>query len=199
MRAALALVASIVLACAEPGNQRETSATGSPSPAGGAASLPTALWHDATDELLPATGDWTNKVELADIDGDGRIDLLFANGGNYSEPGEPELNRAFANRGPGQPFEEVTGRVFGATPDLARVIKARDFDADGNTDILVGATYHTQSRLYMGTGGAFEERTATHLPQMPAQPGGRRARRRRPRRRPRPGAGGLGAGQQHDQ
>jgi len=176
MRAVLALVASVVVACAEVADQRETPATVS-SGADGDLPLPTALWHDATDELLPATGEWTNKVELADIDGDGRIDLLFANGGNYSDPGEPELNRAFANRGPGQPFEEVTARVFGSTPDLARVIKARDFDADGNTDILVGTTYQTQSRLYMGTGeGAFEERTATHLPQMPlslgdAEPG----------------------------
>ncbi len=161
------LLALVWVACAEPANRGETSAAGSASPAAGDAPLPTALWHDATDELLPATAEWTNKVELADIDGDGRIDLLFANGGNYSEPGEPELNRAFANRGPRQPFEEVTGRVFGSTPDLARVIKARDFDGDGDADIIVGATYQTRSRLYMGTGeGAFEERTATHLPRL---------------------------------
>ena len=200
VRTTLALLASLSAACAERADQRGSSAE----TATGA--LPTALWHDATDELLPTTAEWTNKVELADIDGDGRIDLLFANGGNYSVPGEPELNRAFANRGPGQPFEEVTGRVFGATPDLARVIKARDFDGDGDADIFVGATYQTQSRLYMGTGasgdapagasdgatasaavdvggaateeieGAFEERTATHLPQVPlslgdAEPG----------------------------
>ena len=198
MRAALALVAGVFIACAEPTNRAESSATDSPSGTGGAASLPTALWHDATDELLPVTEEWTNKVELADIDGDGRIDLLFANGGNYSEPGEPELNRAFLNRGPGQSFEEVTGRVFGSTPDLARVIKARDFDGDGNTDIFVGATYQTRSRLFLGMAGAragarsgsagdvgggaaaeagvFEERTATHLPQLPlslgdAEPG----------------------------
>ena len=81
MRAVLALVASVVVACAEVADQRETPATAS-SGADGDLPLPTALWHDATDELLPATGEWTNKVELADIDGDGRIDLLFANGGN---------------------------------------------------------------------------------------------------------------------
>lgn len=186
------LLLALSYACAEPVSREETT-----SDAVGNSSLPTALWHDATEELLPATGEWTNKVELADIDGDGRIDLLFANGGNYSEPGEPELNRAFANRGPGQPFEEVTGRVFGSTPDLARVIKARDFDGDGDADIFVGATYQTQSRLFVnpgdgasedpgdsasGNGGAasssrasgaasgvapFEERTATHLPRMP--------------------------------
>lgn len=188
------LLLALSYACEGPENRTDTTIPAETAP------LPTALWHDATEELLPATAEWTNKVELADINGDGWIDLLFANGGDYSEPGEPEMNRAFANRGPGQPFEEVTGRVFGSTPDLARVIKARDFDGDGDTDIFVGATYQTQSRLFLGSGdsqrdpgngvagdvegaalvdttvGAFEERTATHLPQIPlslgdAEPG----------------------------
>ena len=43
------------------------------------------LWEDVTARVLPETAEWTNYVELADIDGDGRVDLLFANGGNYSE------------------------------------------------------------------------------------------------------------------
>ena len=165
---ALALFASLSAACAETAHRRESiaeTATGT---------LPTALWVDATDELLPATAEWTNKVELADIDGDGRIDLLFANGGNYSEAGEPELNRAFANRGPGQPFEEVTARVFGSTPDLARVIKARDLDGDGDADIFVGATYQTQEPVFWGWEAEFGA-NATHLP-APPQPRRRRAR-----------------------
>ncbi|WP_419160869.1 FG-GAP repeat domain-containing protein [Candidatus Palauibacter sp.] len=143
----------------------------------GEPATPSALWHDATAALLPPTAEWTNKVELADIDGDGRIDLLFANGGNYSEPGDPEPNRAFVNRGPGQPFEERTTDVFGAVSDLARVIKARDFNGDGQADIFVGTTYQTQSRLFLGAGGgAFRELTATHLPPLPlslgdAEPG----------------------------
>ena len=53
--------------------------------------LPRVLWHDVTASVLPTTAEWTNRVALADIDGDGRVDLLFANGGNYSEPGAPEV------------------------------------------------------------------------------------------------------------
>jgi hypothetical protein len=64
-------------------------------------------------------------------------------------------------------FVEATDTVFGATGDLARVIKVRDVDGDGDPDILVGTTYQTQSRLFRNDGGgAFTEVTATHLPQM---------------------------------
>ncbi len=126
------------------------------------------LWHDVTSSVLRATAEWTNRVALADIDGDGRVDLLFANGGNYSDPGKPELNRVFLNRIENGElrFEEATQSVFGSTGDLARVIQARDVDGDGNIDILVGTTFQTQSRLYLGEGGGrFREVTKTHLPQ----------------------------------
>ena len=130
------------------------------------------LWVDVTREAIGTTAEWTNKVEIADINGDGRPDLLFANGGNYSEPGPPEMNRAFVNTGRGMTFEDRSAAVFGPTGDLARVIKARDLNGDGHTDILVGTTYQTQSRLYLGSGsGAFREVTATHLPKSPLSVG----------------------------
>src|SRR5688572_22777541 len=132
----------------------------------------TALWIDGTASALGATRYWTNKVEIADLNGDGRPDLLFANGGDYSAPGTPEPNQVFFNSGANTRFEEVTERVLGATPDLARVIKARDLNGDGFTDIVVGTTYQTQSRLYLGSGkGAFTEVTPTHLPQLPLSVG----------------------------
>lgn len=149
------LAALTLAACTSSG--AETAAAGSTDSLPPA---PAALWVDETASLLPRTAEWTNKVELADLDGDGRLDLLFANGGNYSEPGAPEMNRAFLNRGAGQPFEEVTAAVFGATPDLTRVIKVRDTDGDGFMDVFVGNTYETGSRLFVGQGeGRFVERT----------------------------------------
>ena len=139
-----------------------------PAPPPQASPAPAPIWFDITAETIGETGQWTNKAEIADINGDGRPDLLFANGGNYSEPGAPEPNRAFINNGPGRRFTDRSAAVFGTTPDLARVIKARDLSGDGIIDIVVGATYQTQSRLYLGSGaGDFREVTATHLPQMP--------------------------------
>ncbi|HXT71967.1 MAG TPA: VCBS repeat-containing protein [Vicinamibacterales bacterium] len=135
-------------------------------------SKPGILWAEATSTTIGETGGWTNKVEIADINNDGLLDLLFANGGDYSTPGKPEFNQAFLNRGSGKPFENRSADVFGPTPGLTRVIKARDLNNDGLTDIVVGATFQTQSRLYLGTGaGAFKEVTSANLPQSPASIG----------------------------
>lgn len=162
MRAlATALCAAVLGGCA---SRDAPSGTGG-APSGEGAGLPVGLWVDATDALLDSTAEWTNKVELADLDGDGLVDLLFANGGDYSTPGTPQPNRVFFNRGPGARFEERTRQVFGSRGDLARVIKARDLDGDGDVDIFVGTTFQTRSRLYLGDGrGGFAEVTATHLP-----------------------------------
>ena len=128
-------------------------------------------WEDATAQTIGKTAEWSNKVEVADIDGDGLVDILFANGGKYSSPGTAEPNRVFLNKGAGM-YAEATEQVFGDKPDLARVIKARDVNGDGIVDIVVGATYQTRSRLYHGLGdGKFVERTKTHLPAIDASVG----------------------------
>jgi hypothetical protein len=133
---------------------------------------PGELWVDATKTTIGVTKGWTNKVELADINDDGRADVLFANGGKYDHPGEPEFSQVFLNQGQGQMFKEATRQVFGPTPMLARVIKVGDVNADGSPDILVGTTYQTQSRLYMGDGSDnFTNVTKTHLPQIKASIG----------------------------
>ncbi len=130
------------------------------------------LWSDVTKEAIGSTAGWTNKVDIADLDGDGRPDLLFANGGNYSEPGQPEMNGAFLNTGSGLKFADRSAQVFGDQRGLTRAIKARDLNGDGLTDIFVGATYQTQSRIYLGTGkGTFRDVTATHLPAIPLSVG----------------------------
>src|SRR6187402_2593383 len=73
-----------------------------------------APWEDATDDTIGKTAEWSNKVELADINGDGLVDILLANGAGYSEADGGEQNRAFLNKGPGMAFEDVSEDVFGA-------------------------------------------------------------------------------------
>src|SRR5215212_2415660 len=166
------LVTLVVLAINACGGDEQQSEQGCEAPAEKSASIdPDNLWEDATKTTIGATKGltWTNKVELADINGDGLVDVLFANGGDYDYPGEPAFSQVFLNRGPDQMFEEATRQVFDSTRMLARVIKVGDVNADGSPDILVGTTYETQSRLYLGDGsGHFTNVTRTHLPQIKA-------------------------------
>lgn len=134
--------------------------------------LPRDLWLDATEATLGATAEWTNKVEIADLNADGRPDVLFANGGDYDARGELIASRVFFNRGAGEKFEEATGRVFGDSKFFARVIKVRDVNADGHVDVFVGSTFSTQSALFLGLGeGKFRDATAERLPKLPGNTG----------------------------
>jgi len=129
------------------------------------------LWTEVTaDALGVETGEWSNKTDLADVDGDGDVDLLFANGSAYDVPGERQLNGVWLNDGNAR-FTDVSAEVLGDDGDFSRVIKGRDVTGDGIVDLLVGNTYETQSRLFVGLGGGeFEERTDL-LPQMNASVG----------------------------
>lgn len=135
-----------------------------------------ALWKDVTAKALgTSTGGWTNKVELGDLDGDGRVDLLFANGGNYNEPGDPEQCGIWFNVGQdasGVPkFEDRSAAVLGDIVGTSRVIKAADVDGNDTLDLIIGHTYHTQSRLLLGAGdGTFTDATNL-LPQVAASVG----------------------------
>ncbi|MBL8756756.1 MAG: VCBS repeat-containing protein [Planctomycetes bacterium] len=129
-------------------------------------SLPADLWHDVTATTIGATDDWSNKVELADLDGDGRVDVLFANGGDYEAPGAHVPSRVFRNVASG-PWPEITQQVFGDATFFARVVKVRDVDGDGRADVFVGCTFGTQSRLFLGAAdGRWTDATA-RLPQQP--------------------------------
>ncbi len=137
------------------------------------------VWQDGTEDAIGITAEYTNKVELADINGDGFVDLLFANGGNYDSPGKPECSRIFENQGYLGPegtrkFREITAKIFGnrgkAHPPckdafLTRAIRVADFNDDGIVDLFLATSYQTQSQLYLGLGdGRFRNVTGSHLP-----------------------------------
>lgn len=89
------------------------------------------------------------------------LDILFANGGNYDNPGVQECSRVFLNPGKLAAFQEVTADVFGYPANqttlcrdmfLTRAIRVADVNGDGRPDIFLATSYHTQSQLYLGLG-----------------------------------------------
>lgn len=125
-----------------------------------------AAWEDATAGTIGVTKEWSNKLELADINGDGLVDILIANGAGYSSAEGPEQSRVFLNQGAGKPFKDVSAQVFPMTGQT-RVIKARDVNGDGNVDLIVGNSFGNQSWLYLGDGkGNFTDNTAKIPQQM---------------------------------
>jgi hypothetical protein len=127
-----------------------------------------ALWDDVTSTTIGTTAEWSNKVELADVDGDGWVDILFANGGDYFTGGTPEPERVFKNLGNwadnAAHFEEITTDVFGAAGTrLSRVIKVRDVDGDGDQDIFVGGAHGTRSGLFLRGASGWTD-ASTQLP-----------------------------------
>jgi hypothetical protein len=125
-------------------------------------------WRDDTSSTILTTAEWTNKVEIADVDGDGWLDILFANGRGYQTPGTAEACRVFRNKGAWTGtapfFEEITAQVFGGATGHARVIKVRDVDGDGDADVFVGNTYGDASRLHRRDAAGWTDVSATALP-----------------------------------
>ena len=119
-------------------------------------------FQDNTATLLGATDAWSHKVELADLNGDGRIDIVVANGGDYNEPGAAEMSFVFQQNADGT-FTDKGVAVF-AEPGLTRAIKARDLDGDGDLDLLVAGAWGTPSRLLLNASSpATPTATATSM------------------------------------
>jgi hypothetical protein len=98
------------------------------------------------EKLLPET--LGGGVAIADFDGNGTQDLVFANGRPWPwlEPEGPlPTQRIFANVGAGR-FVDVTGRSGLDVPMQAMGVAVGDYDGDGRPDLLVTAV--GQDRLF---------------------------------------------------
>jgi hypothetical protein len=116
----------------------------------------------ATSEKLegvhytPAT--MAGGVALFDYDGDGDLDVYFANGApipGLSKSGPEFWNRLLANNGKGD-FTDVTGRAGVAGTGYDNGVAVADYDNDGDQDIFVGGV-HRYSLFRNNGDGTFSE------------------------------------------
>ncbi len=114
---------------------------------------------ETPEKRLPETT--AGGVALFDADGDGDLDLYFANGAavpSLKKRGEAQWNRLYLNDGRGA-FTDATVRagVKGSGFDIG--VAAADYDNDGDQDLFVGGVW--RNTLYRNRGdGAFEDVTA---------------------------------------
>ena len=113
---------------------------------------------DATSTNLPADSEYSRGVALGDVDGDGDLDIIFANG----YPGGDQ-NRLYLNNGGGV-FTDATSTNLPSDIDASKDVALGDVDGDGDLDIIF-VNYDEQNRLYLNNGGgAFTDATSTNLP-----------------------------------
>ena len=120
---------------------------------------------DATATHLPAYKDDTQDIALADVDGDGDLDMVVAN--------ESPPNRLLLNDGKGH-FREAPKALQLLTPLETREVHVFDANGDGRPDILfLNLTSNNkkwdkdpQARLLINKGrGKFRDETKTRLPE----------------------------------
>src|SRR5438477_9144688 len=112
----------------------------------------------------PSPGDYSNSVTIGDIDGDGDLDIIFANGGGYSSATAPQILRIYINNGTGIFTDESVARTGGLSY-RARGVELGDVDRDGDLDIIVANDFVATPALLINNGsGFFTDQTASRLP-----------------------------------
>lgn len=107
---------------------------------------------------IPATGSYTEAVDLADIDGDGDWDAALADGGDLGN----DQNRIWLNLGGAQGgtvgfYADVTATHAPVVADQSRDVEFADVDGDGDADLHASndsTIVNEGSRFWINSGGA---------------------------------------------
>ncbi|HYN00812.1 MAG TPA: CRTAC1 family protein [Vicinamibacteria bacterium] len=119
-----------------------------------------------SQKYLPET--MGSGVALLDYDGDGRLDIFFANGARIDDPmpagglpvkdGPRYWNRLYRQKPDGR-FEDVTAAAGVAGTGYGQGVAVGDYDNDGDEDLYVAGVFANQ--LYRNEGdGRFTDVTA---------------------------------------
>ena len=123
------------------------------------------VYFDQTGERLPVIGgvEETREVELADIDGDGDLDIYFSNVQIFESGANPQ-DRLLVNNGQGI-FSDVTSSQLPQKTTNTFDTDFLDIDGDGDLDILTG-NFNGGAQVFINDGsGTFTDETENWLPE----------------------------------
>ena len=119
---------------------------------------------DQTAARFPVQAEYTNYIAVGDIDGDGDLDICFANGGGYSSLGALLKPRIYINSGSGVFTDETDARAAGVT-GCFRSAEFGDVDGDGDLDLVLSQDFNRPAKLLINSGsGVFSDQSAVRIP-----------------------------------
>ncbi|HEX2872643.1 MAG TPA: FG-GAP-like repeat-containing protein [Polyangiaceae bacterium] len=130
-------------------------------------------FEDVTTTALPdpqpcadsKLGCFTSWATSSDLDGDGDLDIILANGGGYYVPDVAESSTVYFNDGLGK-FTDATPTTFGGAKSRLRQVAIGDVDGDGDQDMYAPGGFGIDlDKLWIQTApGVFEDKAAELLP-----------------------------------
>ncbi len=102
----------------------------------------------------PNPSEYTNQLTIGDLDGDGDLDIVWANGGNFGSAGVDQKARVYINDGQGFFTDETDART-GGYAGLHRGVELGDADNDGDLDIVLVQDFQRPPGLLINDGDGF--------------------------------------------
>lgn len=122
-------------------------------------------FQNQTASKFPTTtnNDYSSQLTFVDLDGDGDLDIVWANGQGYSSAGVALKPRMWINNGAGVFADETDARAAGIT-GWFRGAEAGDMDGDGDMDLILAQDFAKKPILLANNGAGVFTNASANLP-----------------------------------